>query len=139
MKKLVLVFLLLSLKVNAWVLYPSMNVSNANSEMWIAANSKIGDKLRSASGSQNYALVKSISGRSSRCQDTNLPISANIELIIGASPKFTMEVPDEFKAQKLPDILYFSRHSTIGSLPKRPKDVVVIFSSARNYQPTRNS
>jgi hypothetical protein len=107
MKKLVLVFLLLSLKVNAWVLYPSMNVSNANSDMCIAANSKIGDKLRSASGSQNYALVKSTSGTSSRCQDTNNPILANVELITGASPKFTMEVPDEFKAQKMSDIYIF--------------------------------
>jgi len=105
--KFLLIFLLLCSEAGAWMLYPSMNVSNANSEMCVAANSKIGDKLRSASGSQNYALIKLISGTSSRCQDTNLPILANIELIIGASPKFTMDVPDEFKAQKLADIYIF--------------------------------
>lgn len=109
MKKFCLMFLLLSLKANAGVFYPIMNMSNVNSEMCVAANIKIGDKISSANGSQTYAVVKSISGESNRCQQPNNSnrTLANVEFIIGASPNFTIDVPDEFKAIKKSDILSF--------------------------------
>ena len=40
MKKFCLMFFLISLKANAGVFYPIMNMSNVNSEMCVAANIK---------------------------------------------------------------------------------------------------
>ena len=68
MKKVSLIFLLISLKANAWQLNPSYILNSPNSENCIGATYKIGDKIASAAGSENYALVKSISGTSTRCQ-----------------------------------------------------------------------
>ena len=103
--KFLLIFLLLCAEANAWQLNPSYILSNPNSENCIGSTYKIGDKIASPAGSANYALVKSISGTSTRCQqDPSRPILANTEMIVGASSKFTMEIPDDFKASTLVDI-----------------------------------
>ena len=109
MKKVSLIFLLISLKANAWQLNPSYILNSPNSENCIGATYKIGDKIASAAGSENYALVKSISGTSTRCQqDPSRPILANTEMIVGASSKFIMEIPDDFKASTIADIYKWS-------------------------------
>ena len=105
MRKLLLVFFLLCAEANAWQLNPSFILNNPNSENCIATTYKIGDRIASPVGSSHYAIVKSISGTSSRCQqEPARPILANTEMIVSSSAKFTMDVPDEYKAIAISDL-----------------------------------
>jgi hypothetical protein len=108
MRKLLLVFLLLCAEVNAWQLNSSLVLDNANTESCIASTNKVGDKIRSPIGSSSYSIVKSLSGTSSRCQAQTHPILANVETVIGVSPHFQMEIPDDYKAYPITDVDKFN-------------------------------
>lgn len=108
MKKVGLIFLLISLNANAWQLNPSLVLNNPNTESCIASIYKVGDKIRSPIGSSSYSIVKSLSGASSKCSVQTNPILANVEVIIGISPSFQMEIPEDFKAAPIDDINKFN-------------------------------
>ena len=103
-RKLLLVFLLLCVEANAWQLNPSLVLSNPITETCIATTYKVGDKIASPIGSSSYSIVKSLSGTSSRCQVSTNPILATAEMVMGVSPKFQMEVPDDYKAVAINDL-----------------------------------
>jgi hypothetical protein len=96
--KFLLILLLLCAEANAWQLNPSLVLNNPITETCIATTYKVGDKIASPIGSSSYSIVKSLSGTSSRCQVSTNPILASAEMVMGVSPKFQMEVPDEYKA-----------------------------------------
>ena len=99
-------FLLLFLcaEANAWQLNPSLVLNNPNTETCIASSYKVGDKIASPIGSSSYSIVKSLSGTSSRCPVQTMPILANVEMVVGVSPKFQMEVPDDYKVIAINDL-----------------------------------
>jgi hypothetical protein len=134
MKKFGLIFLFISLKANAWMFYPSMNLSNANPTMCVPASSNIGDKIRSASGSANYAVIKSMMGFSSSCNSQYLAL-ANIQFINGATPKFNMEVPDEFKASKSSDLGIFHGVLLSSSTEKGDKSLFAYYRQRETIIP----
>ena len=134
MKKFCLIFLFISLKANAWMFYPSMNLSNANPTMCVSASSNIGDKIRSASGSANYAVIKSMMGFSSSCNSQYLAL-ANIQFINGATPKFNMEVPDEFKASKSSDLGIFHGVLLSSSTEKGDKSLFAYYRQRETIIP----
>jgi hypothetical protein len=104
MRKLLLVLFLLCAEANAWQLNPSLVLNNPNTESCIATTYKVGDKIPSPIGSSSYSIIRSISGSSSRCQVQTNPNLANVEMVMGVSPKFQMEVPDEYKAIPINDL-----------------------------------
>ncbi len=108
MKKLLVAFLLLSAEAKAWQLNPSVVLNNSNIETCIAATYKVGDKIPSPIGSSSYSIIRSISGSSSRCQVQTNPNLANVEMVIGVTPKFNMEIPDEYKINSLTDLNKFN-------------------------------
>ncbi len=108
MRKLLLVYFLLCAEANAWQLNPSLVLNNPNQETCIASSYKVGDKIRSPIGSSSYSIVKSLSATSSKCTVLTNPILANVEIVIGISPKFQMEVPDDYKNSPIDDINKFN-------------------------------
>jgi hypothetical protein len=108
MKKLLVAFLLLSAEAKAWQLNASLVLNNPNTESCIVSTYKVGDKLRSPIGSSSYSIIRSLSGTSSRCQTQTHPILANVETVIGVSPNFQMEVPDDYKAYPITDVDKFN-------------------------------
>jgi hypothetical protein len=104
MRKLLLVLFLLCAEANAWQLNPSLVLSNPISESCVATTYKVGDKIASPIGSSSYSIIKSLSGTSSRCQVSTNPILATVEMVMGVSPKFQMEVPDDYKAIAINDL-----------------------------------
>ena len=108
MRKLLLVLFFLCAEANAWQLNPSLALNNPNTESCIASTYKVGDKIRSPIGSSSYSIIKSLSGTSSRCQVQTNPILANVETVIGVSPQFQMEVPDDYKAHPITDVDKFN-------------------------------
>lgn len=107
-RKLLLVLFLLCAEANAWQLNPSLVLNNPNTESCIATAYKVGDKIPSPIGSSSYSIIRSISGSSSRCQVQTNPNLANVEMVIGISPKLNMEIPDEYKSNSLTDLNKFN-------------------------------
>jgi hypothetical protein len=74
----------------------------------VAAEAKVGDEFRSVNG--DVLTVKSVSGTSTRCQQPERPVLAEIEY--ASSPTFSakagIEVPDGYKMQPLTDIQRFN-------------------------------
>lgn len=131
MRKLLLVFLLLCAEANAWQLNPSLALNNPYAESCIASTYKVGDKMRSPIGSSSYTVVKSLSGTSSRCQVQTNPILANIEMVIGVSPRFQMEVPDDYKAVEINDLSKMSGQVLASSSSRGGLRELVVFYRQR--------
>jgi hypothetical protein len=102
-----------SAKANAWFFFfiPHLgsHSSDANADNGevncVKATAKVGDVIRSASG--NTATVKSVSGKSSRCQDSSLPIGAVLEFNFVFSAKAGIDVPEDYEEKPLTDVQRF--------------------------------
>lgn len=100
---------------NAWFFFflpPSVTskigdaLTGAEGDTCLPSSAKVGDTIPSASG--NTAVVKSLSGTSSRCQDARYPIRALVTYNFSFSSKAGMNVPDGFEQTPLTDVQRFN-------------------------------
>lgn len=99
---------LLSFDANAWFFFflPGSVTSKigdaltgSEGDSCVAETAKVGDTITSTTG--NTAIVKSLSGTSSRCQAPGLPIRALLQFNYSFSSKAGIELPDGFKAKEI--------------------------------------
>jgi len=74
-------------------------ITGSEGENCVGTSAKVGDVLTSPTG--NTAIVKSLSGTSSICQDPHLPIRARLEFKYSFSSKAGIELPNTFKAREI--------------------------------------
>lgn len=103
-----LLLALVSFDANAWFFFfiPGSVTSKigdaltgSEGDSCVAATAKVGDTISSVSG--NTAVIKSLSGTSSRCQIPELPIRALLQFNYSFSSKAGIELPDGFKPKEL--------------------------------------
>lgn len=76
-------------------------IIGAEGDSCVSTSAKVGDVLKSASG--NMATIKSLSGKSSICQNPTLPIRALLEVQVNFSPKAGIDLPDDYVAKDVSD------------------------------------
>ena len=74
-------------------------LTGSEGENCVSATAKVGDTL--TSNSSNTAIIKSLSGASSRCPDSNRPIRALLQFNYSFSSKAGIELPEGFKPKEL--------------------------------------
>jgi hypothetical protein len=103
-----LVLSLMSFNANAWFFFfipgsvtskISDGITGSEGESCVSDKAKVGDTITSATG--NTAIVKSLSGTSSRCQAPGLPIRALLQFNYSFSSKAGIELPEGFKPKEL--------------------------------------
>lgn len=100
---------------NAWFFFfipPSVaskvgdTFTGSEGDNCVGAAVKVGDTFPSSTG--NVAIVKSLSGLSSRCQQPGLPIRALLQFKNTFSSKAGIELPDSFKPKELSEAQKFN-------------------------------
>lgn len=81
-------------------------VSGATGEHCVSAKAKEGDVMTSPAG--NTAVIKKLSGTSSRCANPDLPIRAEMEFQFAFSSKAGIELPADFKPKEITSIQRFN-------------------------------
>lgn len=74
-------------------------ITGSEGDNCVSATAKVGDTITSING--NTAVIKSLSGTSSRCQDTKLPIRALLQFNYSFSSKAGIDLPEGFKPNEL--------------------------------------
>ena len=94
--------LLCSFNANAWwfVLFPIPSFSGSG-DICLAPNFKVGDTMPSPIGKDSNAVVKSISGTSSRCKAPNINQST-VQFNINTTSKAAIDIPDDYQVRKQP-------------------------------------
>jgi hypothetical protein len=81
-------------------------LTGSEGDQCVKATAKVGDVIKSPNG--NTATIKSLSGKSSRCRNPELPIRALLVFNYSFSSKAGIDVPDGFEQKPLTDIQRFN-------------------------------
>jgi hypothetical protein len=81
-------------------------LTGAEGDQCVKETAKVGDVLRSPSG--NTAVIKSLSGTSTRCQNNDLPIRARLEFTYNFSSEAGLDIPDGYEQKPLNDFQRFN-------------------------------
>ncbi len=76
-------------------------ITGAEGENCVASTLMVGDKLTLAAG--NTAIVKSLSGNSSRCSDTRYPVRASLAFDITVSSNAALKLPEGYVVKSISD------------------------------------
>lgn len=93
---------------NAWFFFylPVGKISDAmthaEGDNCVKDSARVGDVIQLASG--NTAIIKSVSGQSSRCPNPDLPIRAKLEFSTQFTSKAALEIPEGFEPKNLTDV-----------------------------------
>ena len=95
-----LTMLFWSFNANAWFffLFPIPSFSGSG-DTCISSSFKVGDSIPSPIGKDNNAVIKSISGTSSKCKEP-FPKLATVQFNIMTSSKAGIDIPDDYEQQK---------------------------------------
>jgi len=138
MKKISIVLLtitlLISFNANAWFffIFPIPSFSGSG-ETCLAANLKVGDSVPSPiGGKENNAIIKAVSGSSSRCKDP-MPNLGTVEFNIATKSKASIDLPDEYQPQQqaITDLQKFNGITFIGSSKNSRSKGLIIFYRKR--------
>lgn len=101
-------------------------ITGAKGNICVKEGAKAGDVLTSANG--NTAKVLSVSGTSSICPTSELPIRAELQFSINYSSKAGIELPDDFESKPLNDVERFNG-TLLKAASKSKSSVGVVVSS----------